>query len=260
MSRISTTLSGRSSKLLIPFFTAGFPDMKTSFQYAKVAVQAGADMIELGVPFSDPLADGPQIQYSSYSALQKGVSLKVILEGVRSARKSVDCPIILMGYYNPIHAFGLRSFLKMAQSSTVDGLIVPDLPVDESGDYSKEMIRNKLSSIFLVAPTSSKRRIKQIDTRSSDFVYAVTVAGVTGTGKVFSKATDTYLEQLSRLLHKPFVAGFGVSDPVSAKRLCRYADGVVIGSAFVSIIRESRTKRQSIVNVGRFVSRIRKVI
>ena len=260
MSRISDVLSHRSGKLLIPFFTAGYPDFKTSLEYAKVATEAGADMIELGVPFSDPLADGPQIQYSSFCALQKGISLKAILQGVQGLRSSIDTPFILMGYYNPIHVFGLNSFMKQASKSAVDGLIVPDLPFDEAVSYSKEMDRNKLSSVFLVAPTSSKARIKKIDEFSTDFVYAVTVAGVTGTGKVFSKVTDIYLEQLGRLLKKPFVAGFGVSDPKSAKRLCRYAEGVVIGSAFVNIVKESRTKRQSIVNVGRFVNRIRKAI
>jgi len=249
-----------NTKLLVPFFTAGYPDISTSLEYVRVAVDSGADIVELGMPFSDPLADGPLIQYSSHLALKNGVDLLQILDGVKQLRVNVDVPIVLMGYYNPIWSYGEERFLRDASSAGVDGLIIPDLPVDEAKSYCANIRNNDLSAVFLVAPTSSLTRIELIDKNSTDLVYAVTVTGVTGARTEFGRATDKYLTRLAAMLNKPFVAGFGVSSPQSARHLCRYANGVVIGSKLVSLIRDSRTTRASFTNVGQFLSKVRRAL
>lgn len=247
-------------KLLVPFFTAGYPDLRASLEMAQVAGDAGADIIELGMPFSDPLADGPAIQYSSQIALGKGISLRKILKGVESIRSRIDLPVVLMGYYNPILAFGPAEFARRAASAGVDGFIIPDLPVEEATDFRKELVRNDLSAIFLVAPTSSAERVRLIDRSSTDLVYAVTVTGVTGARRKFDSSTDKYLMELKQKLRKKFVAGFGVSSAATARKLARYADGVVIGSALVEILRSSRNQPEGRRKVGRFLSEIRKAI
>lgn len=247
-------------KLLIPFFTAGFPSLSQSLELVAAATNAGADFIEIGVPFSDPLADGPEIQYSSYVALKKGISLKKILRAVEFIRKKSNVPIILMGYYNPILAYGEKLFMADAHNAGVDGLIVPDLSIDEAGQYKKVADQFNLSTIFLVAPTSSSERIKRIEKLSSDFVYAVTVTGVTGAGKVFDHTTDNYLQGLQKTLKKKFVAGFGVSSPETARRLTKHSDGLVIGSKLISLVRNSGNGRESTRAVEKFLIQIRKAI
>lgn len=247
-------------KLVVPFFTAGYPSLSTSLKLVRAAADSGAGIIEIGMPFSDPLADGPAIQHSSYAALQRGINLGRILDGVASLRKTVDTPLILMGYYNPVFAFGEERFLADARQAGVDGLIIPDLPVEEAARYRENVTANDLSAVFLVSPTSSAERIKLIDKTSTDFVYAVTVTGVTGTGKVFGADTDSYLKHLKSVLIKPFVAGFGVSSPDSARRMCRYADGVVIGSKLVELIRSARTQSQALTTVSRFLTAVAKAI
>jgi len=247
-------------KLLVPFFTAGYPDLKTSLLLVRAAVDSGADMVELGMPFSDPMADGPAIQFSSHAALERGISLKKILAGVGGIRRSVDAPLILMGYYNPVFAYGPDLFLRDCSRAGVDGLIIPDLAVEEASSYRASIVANDLSALFLVAPTSSPERVKLIEKTSTDLVYAVTVTGVTGAGKVFGADTDTYLKYLKRVLIKPFVAGFGVSSPEAAIRMCRHADGVVIGSALVDIVRKAANRKVAVTRVARFLSGVSKAI
>jgi len=249
-----------SRKLMIPFLTAGYPDRKTFANLFGAAAEARADIIEIGIPFSDPLADGPAIQYSSQKALENGITLSEILKTVADLRSKSQTPIVLMGYYNPIVAFGVESFIHSAAASGVDGLIVPDLPVDEAIEFRKRAELAGLSLIFLAAPTSTDSRIKRIDRMSSDFVYAVTVTGVTGTGKKFDVSTDKYLKHLKAILKSPFVAGFGVSSPSDARRLTRYADGIVIGSALIRLIQKAKSRRQAVMAVESFLSSIRKAV
>ncbi|MEK7774525.1 MAG: tryptophan synthase subunit alpha [Candidatus Zixiibacteriota bacterium] len=261
MSRINILLSKRGSrKLLVPFFTAGFPDRQTTRELVLGAVDAGADMVELGFPFSDPLADGPSIQFSSQIALSKGASLAGTLSLVSDLRKETEIPLLLMGYVNPILAFGIEKFCAQAAKAGVDGLIFPDLPVDEAGELQAHSARNGLSLTFLASPTTSSERLKLIDRHSTDFVYAVTVAGVTGARKLFDTTTDTYLKGLRRQLKKPFVAGFGVSTPETAAHLASFSDGVVIGSALVEIIRRSPSRDKQVVAVAEFLKSIRKAL
>ena len=261
MNRIRQYLKNNSErKLLIPFFTAGFPTLNQSLDLIATAIDSGADFIEIGIPFSDPLADGPEIQYSSYSALKSGISQKKILKMVETIRNQSGVPLILMGYYNPILTYGEQKFMSDAKNSGVDGLIVPDLSIDEAADYKKLAERNKMSTIFLVSPTSSVERTKRIEKNCSDFVYAVTVTGVTGAGKVFDSTTDNYLKGLRMSFNKKFVAGFGVTSAETAKRLAKYSDGIVIGSKMVSLIRENKNHKLALRAVEKLLTQIRKAI
>ena len=232
-------------KLLIPFLTAGFPDIRATKQLALAAFDAGADMLELGAPFSDPVADGPAIQYSSQRALSSGITLSSILALAESLSVKSSKPILLMGYYNPILASGVERYVRRAVDSGVSGLIVPDLPPDEAGELRTVAHKSGMSLVFLVAPTSRRERIRLVNRYSTDFVYAVTVAGVTGARKTVAGETLSYLKSLRSCISKPFVAGFGVSTARSAQALGRYADGVVVGSALIDLIRKS-TKRNAV--------------
>jgi tryptophan synthase alpha chain len=244
-------------KLLVPFFTVGYPDYKTSLQFVRVGLDAGADMIELGMPFSDPMADGPDIQLSSQVALAGGTNMHAVLRAVESVRILRDIPLVLMGYYNPVLAYGTRRFACDVARAGGDGLIIPDLPVEEAGELRAAVKKHRLSAIFLVAPTSSSQRVRTIDRASDDFVYAVTVTGVTGGRSQFNPDTDKYMRRLRSTLTKPFVAGFGVSSPQTALRLARHADGVVIGSALIKTFRAARTKKSGLQAVDRLLRGVR---
>ena len=236
-SRISELLASRDGrKMMVPFLTAGYPNYELSLQLCRAAIESCADMLEIGIPFSDPLADGPQVQLSSQIALENGTTLDTVFKLAQSIRSDSNIPLITMGYYNPIYAMGIPDFLDSAQSAGIDGLIIPDLPPEEATDLRAMAEEKGISTIFLVAPTSSRERVKSIEKACSDFVYAVTVTGVTGSGHCFDNQTDNYLANLRTQLKKPFVAGFGVSSGESASRLCRAADGVVIGSALIKEI------------------------
>ena len=257
--RITTYLDnlGRK-KLLVPFFTAGFPTLSLTYDYILAAESAEADFIEIGLPFSDPLADGPEIQFASKTALDKNLKLKQIFELVEKVRKKSDIPLLFMGYYNPLIALGEKQFLSLSKQAGVDGLIIPDLPVDESESLRKLADSVDLSMVYLVSPTTTDERIETINKLTSGFVYAVTVTGVTGSGKKFDKSTDEYLKHLKNILSHRFVAGFGVSTPTDAKRLSIYSDGVVIGSKLIKIIREAKTEKSSVKKIEIFLKSLRK--
>ncbi|MEE8405443.1 MAG: tryptophan synthase subunit alpha [candidate division Zixibacteria bacterium] len=261
MNRIRSYLNqNKKQKLLIPFITAGYPDSNTTLNLIKAAIDSGCNMIEIGFPFSDPLADGAEVQFSSYHALKNGMTLTKVLRIVEQVRRTNGIPLILMGYYNPVLCYGEDKFMKDATAAGVDGLIIPDLPVSEASDYKRYAAKHDISTIFLAAPTTDKNSLKQIEKSCSDFVYAVTVTGVTGGGKVFGRDTDNYLKGLGKSLNKKFVAGFGVSSPEIAKRFCRYSDGIVIGSKLISLMRSAKSKSQGVKDAARFLSSVRRVI
>ena len=256
--RVSTLMnSPNRRKLLVPFVTVGYPTFAMSRQLAETAIEAGADMLELGMPFSDPLADGPQVQLSSQIALQNGTGLGDLFKLTVEIRRGTDIPILAMGYYNPLLSRGLDRFLREAKSAGIDGLIIPDLPPEEAGPFLDQASKHNISSVFLVAPTSAARRVKLIEQQCTDFVYAVTVTGVTGAGRTFDEQTDQYLSSLRKQLRKPFVAGFGVSSGASAMQLCRNADGVVIGSALIRLVEESGRAERAVGTVSDFLKSVR---
>jgi tryptophan synthase alpha chain len=244
MNRLSKKLEilrSRNEKALALFLTAGFPKIDSTVALVLTLEQAGADIIELGVPFSDPLADGPAIQASSAVALKNGVTLSRIFGYVKAIRRKSDVPIVLMGYMNPILAYGTERFLKIALTVGVDGIIVPDLPFEEAGTVREAAVAMGLAHIFLVTPESSPERIAAIDGASTGFLYCVSTRGVTGSGK--HRPTNDYLRKVKRHAKKnPVLVGFGISKHEDAKRYARVADGVIVGSSLIKMIGEGKSK------------------
>ena len=219
---------------LVPFITTGFPDLPTSESLARVLLDSGANMLELGVPFSDPLADGPTIQMTSYHALQNGVTLAKCIDTVRNLRDSgVDSPLIFMGYYNPYLRYGLERFLDDASSSGLDGMIVPDLPTEESEQLSKMASKRGIHLIPLLAPTSSDDRIRDACKAAGGFIYCVSLTGVTGARSSSSQSTPALVERIRQYTDLPILVGFGVSRREHIQEISTFADGAVVGSALL---------------------------
>ncbi len=247
-------------KALVPFFTGGFPSLKASYDFAHMALSEGADMLEIGVPFSDPMADGPAIQFSSQKALDNGTRLKDIFAIVEKLRAAHEQPIILMGYYNPVIAGGMDHFLKAATQCGTSGLIIPDLPVEEGEIFRQNCDKHGIGTIFLIAPTSDAQRIKKIEELSSGFVYAVSIAGITGARTGYGPQTINYFKRLRKSLRKPYVIGFGIASPEMASQACHYADGAVIGSAFVDMYRRAKNQAMALKKAQKFLRQVRKEI
>ncbi|UCD39171.1 MAG: tryptophan synthase subunit alpha [Fidelibacterota bacterium] len=221
-------------KKLVPFFTAGFPNLEHTVPLVLAAEQAGAQMIELGMPFSDPLADGPVIQKTSQIALANGVTLTWILETVAQVREQSQVPIVLMGYFNPLLNFGPESFLERAQQVGVDGLIIPDLPPDEGEGLFEQAREMGISTIYLVAPNTPDDRIRELGQKAEDLLYAVSILGVTGSSPATRGNLDRYLDRVRNTSPVPFVVGFGISTPAQVRQATARADGVVVGSALLT--------------------------
>ena len=263
MSRIRQTFEGLNKagrKALIPFITAGYPDISTTEKFIFQLERSGADLIELGVPFSDPMADGPVIQAASEHSLRKGTTLKKILDLVKRVRKKTELPILLMGYYNPFFTFGLEKFADEAKKAGVDGVLVVDLPPEEAGALKAETDRTGLDLIFLLAPTSDATRIKRIAKNASGFIYYVSLTGVTGVRSQLDKDIRNQVVQIKKQSNLPVGIGFGISTPEQAKRVAHWADAVVVGSAIIKIIENSTTPEASIKNVGQFVRGLKRAI
>ena len=239
MSRIARTFSAlrkKKEKALIVFITAGDPSLSVSERLIPCFEKEGVDIIELGIPFSDPVADGPVIQASSQRALARGTTLKKILGMAKRARKRTQVPLVLMGYLNPILRYGLRRFASQAAAAGIDGLIVPDLPPEEAKEIAAELRRAGMDLIFLLAPTSSPARRRLVAKASRGFVYYVSITGVTGVRKKLPKEIRRQLLEAKRQARIPVCVGFGISTPRQAKEVSRAADGVIVGSAIVKQI------------------------
>lgn len=238
MSRLAerfSTLQKEHSKALVTFITAGDPDLTATEEIIYLLEKAGADIIELGVPFSDPMADGPTIQLSSERALATGTTLHGILEVVAKVRARSQIPIILMGYLNPVHAYGYDSFCRDAAAAGVDGVLLVDMPPEESHELTSPARRYGLDVIFLLTPTSDASRISAVAQLGSGFVYYVTVTGVTGARSSVSVTLAQELSRVKQAISLPVMAGFGISTPAQAAEVGRLADGVVVGSAIVKL-------------------------
>jgi len=225
---------------LMPYLPLGFPSLELSRDLIRAVADAGADVIELGVPFSDPLADGPVVQHATQVALQNGMTLAKCLEMVRFARDAgVTIPLVLMDYYNPILQFGIEKFARAAREEGVDGLIVPDLPPEEAGAISAATRANELDLIFMAAPTSTPARLKLIGAESRGFLYLVSVTGVTGARTEMASDLGEFVARVRAVTDKPVCVGFGIANAETARTVAQIADGVIVGSALVSKIGES---------------------
>lgn len=231
-------LHKQSGKALVTFITAGDPDLATTAALLPRMAAAGADIIELGIPFSDPMADGPTIQRASERALASGVTLEAVLAMVSGVRDQVAAPIVLMGYSNPIYSYGWQRFAQDAVAAGVDGLLLVDLPPEEAGELLPAARAAGLEVIFLLTPTSDQARIKQVSRYGSGFLYYVTVTGVTGARQSVSNSLEDELKTIRSAIKLPVVAGFGISTPEQAAQVATAADGVVVGSAIVKLFEQ----------------------
>lgn len=233
------SLRAEDRAALVTFMTAGDPDLKTSSAILAGLAEAGADVIELGVPFSDPMADGPAIQLSSQRALKAGMTLKKVLAMVSDFRRSdSDTPIVLMGYYNPIYIYGVEAFLLEAKKAGVDGLIIVDLPPEEEAELAKPAADAGINFIYLTAPTSDDVRLPRVLAGASGFVYYVSITGITGTTSAAATDVEAAVGRIKKHTDLPVVVGFGIKTPEGARDVASVSDGAVVGSALVETIRE----------------------
>jgi tryptophan synthase alpha chain len=233
------SLSFKNCPSLVAYVTCGDPDLGTTKDVILSAINAGADVIELGVPFSDPVADGPVIQRASQRALDQGTRLADVLDLARDVRKQSDAGLIVFSYFNPVLRFGLEKFADAAQAAGIDGALITDLTVEEAGDYIRIMRARKLATVFLAAPTSTDARLKRIAAASSGFVYAVSRTGITGERKQLSSDARDLVQRLRKFTKLPIAVGFGISNADQFREVGSFADAVVIGSAIVHAIEQS---------------------
>ncbi|HEX5703034.1 MAG TPA: tryptophan synthase subunit alpha [Pyrinomonadaceae bacterium] len=255
MSRIAATfeaLKRNDKKGFIPFITAGDPDLGTTEELILELARAGASVIELGVPFSDPMADGPVIQRASERALRHGFGLAAILDVVRAVRKQTTVPIVLFSYFNPLLQFGLEKLAREAEHAEIDGILVTDLIPEEAGRFSAMLRAHDIDLIFLAAPTSTDARLQMIAERASGFVYAVSRAGVTGAREKMSAEAEKLVVRLRGFSDLPVAVGFGISRPEHVQDVWRYADAAVVGSAIVQVIEQHAGEPNMVGKVGQF--------
>jgi len=254
------TLKKQKQKALAAFITAGDPDISTTRELFRVIEEGGADIIELGVPFSDPLADGPVIQASSQRSLKAGTSLKKIIQLITDIRKDSELPIVLMTSFNPVWVYGQEKFVADASAAGVDGVIIPDLPPEEAEEFEALAHAGNIDVIYLLAPTSTPERIKMISSRSRGFVYYVSITGVTGTQSGETGQLTQKIGDIKKVATQPVLIGFGISGPDQARAASEISDGVIVGSAIVKIIEQCSNAEERLERVGAFVRDIKQAL
>jgi len=256
MNRIEALFSTKKKNILSIYFTSGFPELDDTTAIIKHMDNSGVDMIEIGMPFSDPVADGPVIQRSSEKALQNGISLSLLFNQLSQAREITDLPLIIMGYINPVFKYGMENFLSKCREMGIDGVIIPDLPPEEyMKSYATLFKKYGVINIFLISPQTPDERITYIDSIAEGFLYIVSTSATTGSINHFDKAQLDYFKRIKTLnLKNPSLIGFGISDKVSFHKACEYANGAIIGSAFIRALEENGTSGDSI---NQFVMKIR---
>ncbi|WP_333694920.1 tryptophan synthase subunit alpha [Flavobacterium sp.] len=252
MNRINIKLQ-EDKKLLSIYFTAGYPNLNDTIQIISELEKSGVDMIEIGLPFSDPLADGPTIQASSTQALQNGMTTELLFQQLANIRETVQIPLLIMGYFNPMLQFGMEKFCQKCQEVGIDGLIIPDLPMEIfETEYLELFEQYGLKNIFLITPQTSKERILKIDSLSSSFIYMVSSSSVTGNQSGFSEIQEQYFERMAYLnLKNPQIVGFGISDKTTFQQATKHQKGAIIGSAFIKFI-----KNNSVDSIQNFIKNI----
>jgi tryptophan synthase alpha chain len=245
-------------KALIAYLTVGYPTAEATIEITQALVNGGCDMIELGIPFSDPLADGATIQRASQRALESGITPQKCLEVAAKLRKRIDIPLLFMGYYNPMLHYGLDKFCTASRKAGIDGFIVPDLPPDEGSETEAVMKKHGLDLVYLVAPTSdTDKRLRFVAGRANGFIYVVSLKGVTGARSAVSNDLDEFISRVRKVTDKPLCVGFGISTPEQAQRVAKLADGVIIGSRILDIIEKSK---RPAVDVKSFIQDVRTAI
>src|ERR1700761_522662 len=238
MNRLNQLFASKKENLLSIYFTAGYPELNTTLDIAEALEKAGADFLEIGFPYSDPVADGPTIQNSSERALENGMTLNILFDQLADLRKRISIPILLMGYANPLIQYGVEHFCKKAAEVGVDGVIVPDLPMYEYETlYADTFKANNISNIFLVTPQTSEERVRKIDELSNSFIYLLSSSSITGGNLNVSVNIEDYYKRVKAMqLKNPAIIGFGISDNKSFSKACEYAAGAIVGSAFVKLL------------------------
>ena len=259
-SRLATVfaeLRRRGERALVAYLTAGDPSLADTRRLVRAAAARGADIVELGVPFSDPIADGPVIQRAAMRALARGTSVARVLETVATLRAETAVPLVLLTYYNPVLAFGLKAFAQTAADAGVDGVIVADLPPEEADPFAAEAEAAGLDLVHLVAPTSTPGRVRLIARRSRGFIYVVSLTGVTGERRELPRDLEAQIRTLRRLTTKPVCVGFGIGHPDQVAAVGRLADGVIVGSAIVRLIEERAGTPTLVKDVGEFIASLK---
>ena len=253
MNRINQKLQ-ENKKILSIYFSAGYPNLNDTVQIIQDLEKNGVDMIEIGLPFSDPLADGPTIQASSTQALHNGMTTQVLFDQLKDIRKTVNIPLVIMGYFNPMLQYGVEKFCATCAEIGIDGLIIPDLPVDVYADEYKAIFEKYgLKNIFLITPQTSDERIHFIDSVSDGFIYMVSSASVTGSSAGFGNTQEAYFQRIAQMnLKNPQVIGFGINNSETFQQAIQFAKGAIIGSAFITYLKENGT-----ANIKAFVESIR---
>jgi len=236
MSRIASAFAKLNRVALIPYITVGYPSIEATLEMVPLLAESGCDIVELGIPFSDPLADGATIQHASYQALRQGVTPERCLEVAQVLRRQVDIPFVFMTYYNPVLKFGLEEFCSKCAQVGVDGLIIPDLPPEEGEELEQSSQRHELDLIYLLTPASTEERIDLVASRSSGFIYLVSLTGVTGTRDELPDELESFVSRVRERTRKSLCVGFGVATPEQVRRIAKVADGVIVGSRIIQLM------------------------
>lgn len=241
------------SKAFIVYITSGDPNIAVTYELIMELENCGADILELGIPFSDPIADGPTIQAASQRALENKINIDTIFKLVKKVRRESSVPIALMTYYNPVYIYGIKDFVKDAKDAGVDGVIVPDLPPEEAKELITQSERYDFKHIFLLSPTSSPERIRLVSRKTDGFIYYVSLTGVTGARKYLPPEIGRDVKRIKKSTKRPVCVGFGISRPDQARSIAKVSDGIIVGSAVIKIIEKNLGKKDIPKRVGRFV-------
>ncbi|MEK7354270.1 MAG: tryptophan synthase subunit alpha [Chloroflexota bacterium] len=256
MSRIEAVFKRPGQKALIAYVTVGYPSIEATLKVVPLLASSGCDIIELGIPFSDPLADGVTIQQASFRALQLGVTPQICLDVARELNRKIKIPLVFMSYFNPIFSYGLEKFCAACAGSGIDGLIIPDLPPEEGSELEKVTREKGLDLIYLLAPTSPLERLKLVAERSRGFIYLVSVTGITGARDRLPADLEAFVARVRKVSAKPLCVGFGIATPEQAKRVASMADGVIVGSRIVQLMESDA----SLVKVAEFAGELRRAL
>ena len=257
MSGIASVFSQPSHKALIAYVTVGYPSISATMEVVPMLASSGCDIVELGIPFSDPLADGATIQKASFSAIENGVTPQLCLEVAEQLSQKVSIPLVFMTYFNPIFSYGQEKFLKACASSGISGLIIPDLPPDEGLETETIIQKQNIDLIYLLAPTSTQERIRLVAERSRGFIYLVSVTGVTGARQALPADLEAFLSRVRMVAHQSLCVGFGVSTIDQARRVAQIADGVIVGSRLIQLMED---EDNFVSTVSSFIKELRQAL